>query len=242
MANETNVSFKLPVADRAREVWGRKLCWWCLSSGFPLCTFLLGFVDSFCFVFTSSPSYEASPLCSILKNINTPVKHAKSTALGKKCNPSRGPIKHRRRPFLLQRDYRVYRAPQRTKPRSILEHNRNFWHRPPSAISGTFPKIRLNICNQQFTFFLRSIRAQVYNLFKPHHKHLQWLFDENISGHCPWTNRLGITKTCLYNFDPLKPHFYIVKMGFTGVYFAFFMFAQKHRLYILVRTASPMRF
>ena len=26
-----------------------------------------------------------------------------------------------------------------------------------------------------------------------------------------------ITKTCLYNFDPLKPHFYIVKLGFTGV-------------------------
>ena len=27
-----------------------------------------------------------------------------------------------------------------------------------------------------------------------------------------------ITKTCLYNFDPLKSHFYIVKLGFTGVY------------------------
>ena len=66
MADETNLSSKLPVADRTREVWGRKLCWWCLSSGFPLCTFLLGFADSFCFVFTSSPSYEASPLCSIL--------------------------------------------------------------------------------------------------------------------------------------------------------------------------------
>ena len=26
-----------------------------------------------------------------------------------------------------------------------------------------------------------------------------------------------ITKTCLYNFDPLKPHFYIVKLGFVGV-------------------------
>ena len=26
-----------------------------------------------------------------------------------------------------------------------------------------------------------------------------------------------ITKTCLYNFDPLKPHFYIIKLGFTGV-------------------------
>ena len=27
-----------------------------------------------------------------------------------------------------------------------------------------------------------------------------------------------ITKTCLYNFDPLKPHFYIIKLGFIGVY------------------------
>ena len=29
--------------------------------------------------------------------------------------------------------------------------------------------------------------------------------------------RFYVTKTCLYNFDPLKPHFYIVKLGFTGV-------------------------
>ena len=28
-------------------------------------------------------------------------------------------------------------------------------------------------------------------------------------------------KTCLYNFDHLKPHFYIVKLGFTGVYIIF---------------------
>ena len=69
MADETNLSSKLPVADRTREVWGRKLCWWCLSSGFPLCTFLLGFADSFCFVFTSSPFNEASPLCMILCNL-----------------------------------------------------------------------------------------------------------------------------------------------------------------------------
>ena len=27
----------------------------------------------------------------------------------------------------------------------------------------------------------------------------------------------AITKTCLYNFDPLKPHFDVVKLGFTGV-------------------------
>ena len=30
-----------------------------------------------------------------------------------------------------------------------------------------------------------------------------------------------ITKTCLYKFDPLQPHFYIVKLGFTGVYIIF---------------------
>ena len=35
-----------------------------------------------------------------------------------------------------------------------------------------------------------------------------------------------ITKTCLYNFDPLKPHFYIVKLGFKGVYNIFLISAQ----------------
>ena len=36
-----------------------------------------------------------------------------------------------------------------------------------------------------------------------------------------------IKKTRLYNFDPLKPHFYIVKLGFTGVYI-FFLFLLKN--------------
>ena len=35
---------------------------------------------------------------------------------------------------------------------------------------------------------------------------------------------LVLTETCLYNFDPRKPHFYIVKLGFTGVYTLFFLF------------------
>ena len=34
-------------------------------------------------------------------------------------------------------------------------------------------------------------------------------------------NLKHITKTYLYNFDPLKPHFYILKLGFTGVYIIF---------------------
>ena len=33
--------------------------------------------------------------------------------------------------------------------------------------------------------------------------------------------RDSITKTRLYNFDPLKPHFYVIKLGFTGVYINF---------------------
>ena len=37
---------------------------------------------------------------------------------------------------------------------------------------------------------------------------------------------LNITKTCLYNFDPLKSHFHIVKLGFTGVYIIFLISAQ----------------
>ena len=63
---------------------------------------------------------------------------------------------------------------------------------------------------------------------------------------------LCITKTCLYNFDSHKPHFYIVKLEFTGVYIIFlillkntdcgYSFAKKHRLWVLVRTASPRRF
>ena len=51
-----------------------------------------------------------------------------------------------------------------------------------------------------------------------------------------------ITKTCLYIFDPLKPHFDIVKLGSTGVYIIFLISAQKHRLWVLVTTAPSRRF
>ena len=45
----------------------------------------------------------------------------------------------------------------------------------------------------------------------------------------------GITKTRLYNFDPLKPHFCIVKLGFTGVYIIFLILLKKHRLWVLAK-------
>ena len=35
--------------------------------------------------------------------------------------------------------------------------------------------------------------------------------------------RITITKTCLYNFDPFKPHFYIVKWGLQGYTLFFFL-------------------
>ena len=51
-----------------------------------------------------------------------------------------------------------------------------------------------------------------------------------------------ITKTCLYNFDLLKPHFYVVKLGFTGVYIICLISAQKHNFWVLVRSASMRQF
>ena len=41
-----------------------------------------------------------------------------------------------------------------------------------------------------------------------------------------WSAKACITKTYLYNFDPLKPHFHIVKLGFTGVYINFLISDQ----------------
>ena len=45
----------------------------------------------------------------------------------------------------------------------------------------------------------------------------------------------SIMLTCPCIVYPLMPHFYIVKLGFTGVYI-FLIFALKHRLWVLVRT------
>ena len=41
-------------------------------------------------------------------------------------------------------------------------------------------------------------------------------------------------KTSPYNLDPLKPHFYIVKLGFIGIYIIFLISAQTHRLWVFL--------
>ena len=64
----------------------------------------------------------------------------------------------------------------------------------------------------------------------------------------------NITKTYLYNFDSLIPHFYIVKLGFPGVYIIFHISAQNidcgyslepprrvHTIYVLSRNMKNIR-
>ena len=73
---------------------------------------------------------------------------------------------------------------------------------------------------------------------------------------------LNIKKTCPCNVYPLEPHFYISKLGYTGVYLFFLFllqnidcgyslepprhtyfsyFCSKHRLWVHVRTASAVK-
>ena len=49
---------------------------------------------------------------------------------------------------------------------------------------------------------------------------------------------IRITFQC--NIYPLIPHFYIVKLGY--IIPIFLIFAPKHKLWVLVRTASPINF
>ena len=50
---------------------------------------------------------------------------------------------------------------------------------------------------------------------------INWVIGYSYTGDFSQFRMRIITKTRLYNFDPLKPLFYIVKLGFTGVYIIF---------------------
>ena len=69
-----------------------------------------------------------------------------------------------------------------------------------------------------------------------------WLIERHPTDWKSLKSNLHIKKTCPCNVYPLKPHFYIEKLGYAGVYQFFFIFAPKHRLWVLVRTASARRF
>ena len=82
----------------------------------------------------------------------------------------------------------------------MCTHNIYFLYRNKKnvIIFGRILHRRVNIMISWFFFF--CVCVCVFFFF------FLFFFFRNIS----------ITKTCLYNFDPLKPHFYIVKLGFTG--------------------------
>ena len=56
---------------------------------------------------------------------------------------------------------------------------------------------------------------------------------------CTWKMRFHQDKTPI-KFIPPPTHFYIAKLGFTGVYIIFLIFALKHRLWVLVTEAVLM--
>ena len=51
-----------------------------------------------------------------------------------------------------------------------------------------------------------------------------------------------IMPTCPCIVHPLTPHFYIVELGFTGVYIIFLILALKQRLLVLVTSTHKLCF
>ena len=59
-----------------------------------------------------------------------------------------------------------------------------------------------------------------------HRPYVEKVLTVCLNGSAPMKKMAAITKTRLYNIDPLKPHFYIVKLGFTGVNIIFLISAK----------------
>ena len=83
------------------------------------------------------------------------------------------------------------------------------------------------ICQNSFLIFLQKQVPVFYPALYPIIS--SGLFYCNSLEGSTCSSNSSITKTYLYNIDPLKPHFYIVKLGFTGVYINFLISAQKHK-------------
>ena len=75
----------------------------------------------------------------------------------------------------------------------------------------------------KFLFFFNFQRIQVLTI--PRHSSVAVLLSLCTYGFICGVCFVIITKTRLYNFDPLKLHLYIVKLGFTGIYLIFLISA-----------------
>ena len=75
---------------------------------------------------------------------------------------------------------------------------------------------------ENWAVFHRTVHSlAATTLGHPARKHEDW-FDENVDG----IQRLLIRKTCPCNEYPLKPHVYIAKLGYAGVYLFFLFLLQ----------------
>ena len=92
----------------------------------------------------------------------------------------------------------------------------------------------------------RGIRIFFFSLFLHKNIHCEYSLEALHGGasavptiYFLWTNpkQNPSRKHAYIMLTPLNHHFYIVKMGFTGVYIIVLISAQKHRLWVLVRTA-----
>ena len=79
-------------------------------------------------------------------------------------------------------------------------------------------------------------KRMIFVLFSPENRNRLWPFNlheraQPIFWEASW-------KQAYIILTPLNPTFIWKKLGFTGVYIIFLISAQKHRLWVLVRTAS----
>ena len=77
---------------------------------------------------------------------------------------------------------------------------------------------------KHYSYFWSGSKLLIFcvNYVKLHNEYVCFCIYWFLTG----SQKINITKTYLYNFDPLKPHFYIVKLGFRGVYIIFLISAQ----------------
>ena len=98
-----------------------------------------------------------------------------------------------------------------------------FAYRPSAMINRQWLELPMSRTKFHGHKDVRAIEVRLYNGFFGSLKRFSLIF---VYLFCYLWNNLHITKTRLYNFDLLKPHFYIVKLGFTGVYIILFIFAR----------------
>ena len=92
-------------------------------------------------------------------------------------------------------------------------------------------------CQNVFVPFQKGVHSKIYFLLE------QTSFQKANSKSQKLSNLVKLTRKHAYIIlTPFNPTFTYSKTGVTGIYIIFLISAQKHRLWVLVRTASPRRF